>query len=312
MRGTPQDTDAGTYASIEIRVSDGTDSAALAPFAIEVLNAPNRAPTITGSPPVSVTAEQNYVFAPQASDADGDTLTFSISGKPSWAGFDTRTGELHGTPQDGDAGVYAAIEIRVSDGTDSAALKPFSIEVQGLPNNAPVVSGSPQTEVVAGQSYGFQPQASDPDGDALSFSITRKPAWASFNSKTGQLSGTPSAQDVGTYYDIVITVTDGKADASLPAFSVDVTQNANGAVTLSWTPPTTNTDGSPLQGLNGYVIAYGQVSGQYTESVTITNPGITSAVIEELVPATWHFAVKATTDSGTESDYSDEAVKTIM
>ena len=89
-------------------------------------------------------------------------------------------------------------------------------------------------------------------------------------------------------------------------------QNANGAVTLSWTPPTTNTDGSPLQGLNGYVIAYGQVSGQYTESVTITNPGITSAVIEQLVPATWHFAVKATTDSGAESDYSVEAVKTIM
>ena len=165
---------------------------------------------------------------------------------------------------------------------------------------------------MAGQAYSFRPSASDPDGDSLTFSITNKPTWAAFSSSTGQLSGTPTSGDVGTYGNITISVSDGQASASLGAFSVAVMQNANGSVTLSWNPPTSNSDGSPLVDLAGFRIVYGQTSRQYTESIDIPTPGVASAVIENLVPATWYFAVKAYTKAGVESDLSNEAFKTIM
>jgi hypothetical protein len=312
ISGTPAETDAGTYTNIRISVSDAETTVDLAPFSIEVQGTPNRAPTISGTPPTTVQAGQSYAFTPSAADADNDTLTFSVSNKPAWASFNSGTGRLRGTPAENDAGTYTNIRISVSDAESTAELAPFSIEVQGTPNRAPTISGTPPTTVQAGQSYAFTPSAADADNDTLTFSVSNKPAWASFDSRTGQLSGTPGDADAGTFWDVVISVSDGKAEASLAAFSIDVTQIGSGAVTLSWTPPTTNTDGTPLLGLNGYIISYGQASGQYTDRLTISNPGITSAVIENLAPATWYFAVRATTDKGSESDDSNEAVKTIQ
>lgn len=87
----------------------------------------NEAPTITGAPGVSVAAGSNYTFTPTASDANGDHLTFSIVGKPSWATFSIADGTLSGTPPT--VGNYSSIVITVSDGSLSASLAPFSIVV---------------------------------------------------------------------------------------------------------------------------------------------------------------------------------------
>lgn len=91
----------------------------------------NRAPVISGTPAIEVQAETNYSFTPQASDADGDTLTFSITNQPSWANFQSSTGELSGTPSESDAGDYDDIQISVSDGAASTALAPFNLTVTG-------------------------------------------------------------------------------------------------------------------------------------------------------------------------------------
>jgi hypothetical protein len=66
---------------------------------------------------------------PTASDADGDTLTFSASGTPAWAMLNASTGELGGTPSNLDAGPHGPIVISVSDGTVSSSLAAFSIDV---------------------------------------------------------------------------------------------------------------------------------------------------------------------------------------
>ena len=76
-------------------------------------------------------------------------------------------------------------------------------------NVAPTITGAPPVHVLEGELYEFTPIASDADGDTLEFSIARKPAWASFDSATGRLSGTPDAEDVGNFTNIAITVTDG-------------------------------------------------------------------------------------------------------
>ncbi|HZD53679.1 MAG TPA: putative Ig domain-containing protein, partial [Woeseiaceae bacterium] len=155
-------------------------------------------------------------------------------------------------------------------------------------NSPPVISGSPPPSVAIGQRYSFTPSASDADGDPITFSIQAKPGWASFDSATGRLSGTPAAGDEGPYDGVAITASDGKASDSLD-FSIEVTQLAEGSVTLSWQAPTKNTDGSALTDLAGYKIYYGLARGEYTESIRIDNPGITTYVVENLSPNTWYF-----------------------
>ncbi len=91
----------------------------------------NRAPVISGTPAVEVDAGSNYSFTPSASDPDGDSLTFSISNQPSWANFQTSTGELSGAPSESDAGDYQGIVINVSDGALTTALAEFTITVNG-------------------------------------------------------------------------------------------------------------------------------------------------------------------------------------
>lgn len=259
----------------------------------------NTAPRVSGSPAGQVFSNTAYVFQPSASDADGDALSFSIVNKPSWAGFNTASGRLSGTPGDQHAGTYSNIVVRVSDGTDTASLPGFSIQVVPAPvvNTPPVINGSASGLVTAGNPYLFQPSASDADGDALTFSIVNKPPWASFNTANGVLSGTPSGAQAGNYSNIVISVTDGMDAASLPGFSIQVDPSL-GSFSLSWTAPSTRADGTPLSlaDIGGYRVYYGASVGNYPNSVDITNGSVTSVVINN-VPGGTYQVVMSTLDS---------------
>jgi len=238
LSGTPKNGDVGVYSNIAITVSDAAASDSIDPFSITVLNT-NDAPAISGTASTSVNAGVRYSFQPSASDPDGDSLVFSILNPPAWAAFNSSTGHLSGTPDNGDAGTYSNIKISVSDGSVSRGLSAFSISVNAiLPSNrAPAISGSPATSVAEDNAYFFQPVASDADGDNLTFSISTRPSWASFNTGTGRLSGTPDNNDVGFYSNIMITVNDGSASASLGPFNITV-RNTNDAPVISGSPAT--------------------------------------------------------------------------
>lgn len=92
----------------------------------------NHAPSIQGVPNTSVQVGSSYSFDAKASDADGDSLTFSITGLPVWATFSSVTGRISGKPGDADVGVYTDIRISVSDATATANLAPFSITVNTI------------------------------------------------------------------------------------------------------------------------------------------------------------------------------------
>jgi hypothetical protein len=295
-------------------VSDGQATASIQ-FTIAVSNqtAPvNRAPTITGTPATSITAGSAYSFRPVGSDPDGNTLTYSIQNRPSWANFSTSTGRLSGTPTAASVGTSARITITVSDGTATASLPSFTIQVNAAANRSPTISGSPLLSTVVGLLYNFQPSATDPDGDALTFSIQNRPSWATFNTATGRLTGTPGLLDVLDFSNITISVTDGTAIVSLPAFNLSVLALANGKATVSWTPPTENTDGSSLGNLAGYRIVYGRSADQLVESISVDNAGLSSYTVENLSTGTWYFGVVAVNAAGMESEVSSLATKIIL
>jgi hypothetical protein len=178
-------------------------------------------------------------------------------------------------------------------------------------NSAPTISGNPQNTIIMGDRYSFMPNASDPDGDDLEFNVQNLPIWAVFDTVTGEVSGQPSTADVGVFDNVVISVSDGAASAALPAFSITVSQVALGSVALSWTPPTTNIDGSALTDLAGYRIYYGTSEGNYPNRVDIGTAGISTYIVENLVPQTYYFVITSLNVAGTESSFSNVAIKVL-
>jgi len=268
-----------------------------------VVSSGDAAPTISGTPPTSVTAGHAYSFTPTASGPSGATLTFSIQNMPPWAKFSGSTGALTGTPTSSNVGTFSNIVISVSDGSKSAALSAFNIQVTSSGStSAPTIGGTPPTQVTAGQAYSFTPTASGPAGTTLSFSITNMPAWAAFNASTGALTGTPSSSYVGTFSNIQISVSDGTQSAALPAFSIQVNAAAtNGSAVLSWVAPTTNTDGTPLTDLAGFIINYGTSPSALTQSVTVSGASATGYTVQGLSAGVWYFTVTAYTSVNTQS-----------
>jgi hypothetical protein len=308
LLGTPAQANVGTYANIAIRVSDGRDMVSLRAFSITVM-ASNTAPTIVGTPATSVVSGNSYSFTPTAADAELNPLTFSIVNMPTWATFNTATGRLQGTPAASNAGSYEGIIIRVSDGTATTSLPAFSVTVTAA-NAAPTISGTPGTAIVSGNAYSFTPTAADANNDTLTFSVVNMPSWATFNTATGRLQGTPTVANVGSYTGITIRVTDGTATTSLAAFTITVTQVGAGTATVSWVPPTQNTDGSALTNLAGYRVVYGTSASALNQEVQLANPGATVHVISNLNSGTYYFAVKAYNTVGQESDQSGVVSKT--
>jgi hypothetical protein len=194
----------------------------------------------------------------------------------------------------------------------SASVQPVTGAGPSAPTNQkPTISGTPPTSVLEGEAYDFRPSASDPDGDTLIFSVANKPSWAAFDASTGRLYGSPGAGDSGSYANIVISVSDGKAQASLSGYTLTVQQIALGSATLSWNPPTQNADGTPLTDLAGYKIYYGKSSAALDQTISINSVGITTYVVSNLSPATWYFAMTSYNAQGVESDRSSAVSKTI-
>jgi hypothetical protein len=97
----------------------------------------------------------------------------------------------------------------------------------------------------------------------------------------------------------------------LPDFTITVAAagapaTGSKAVSLAWTPPTQNSDGSALVDLKGYKIHYGNASQSYTSTVSVDNPGLSRYVIDSLPAGTLFIAMTAYNAAGAESSLSSE------
>ena len=85
-----------------------------------------------------------------------------------------------------------------------------------------------------------------------------------------------------------------------------------GTATLTWVPPTKNTNGTtPVTPLSGYTIYYGTSASSLTQSVVVSGSTTTSYTITGLASGTWYFAVAADAADGTQSAKSNVGSKTI-
>jgi len=225
LSGNPGHADIGTTSQIVITVTaSGGETASLTPFDLTVLNA-DASFSISGQPDKVVAADTAYSFTPVVeSTQDAGPLSFSITNQPAWAEFDPSTGALTGTPAHSDIGTTSQIVITAAaENGEIASLEPFDLTVIGE-NDFPYISGQPEKVAVQETAYSFNPVAEAAQGAGpLTFSITNKPGWVEFDPTTGSLTGTPTADDLGTTTGIVITATDSRGDsASLGPFAIEV------------------------------------------------------------------------------------------
>jgi hypothetical protein len=179
------------------------------------------------------------------------------------------------------------------------------------------ISGSPATTAEVGQYYSFSPTVMASAGSTLTYAVGNKPAWAQFSATTGTLSGTPFTGSAATDANIVVSVSNGARSAALPAFNITVqpapvTSVVAGTAILSWSPPTKNTDGTPLTNLAGYVVRYGTSSTALNNKISVASASATGVEITNLSPGNWDFAVSAINTANVESQFSAIAGKTIQ
>jgi len=111
----------------------------------------------------------------------------------------------------------------------------------------------------------------------------------------------PAAESSETGSDTEVSDPETKADT--PVY---------GVATLSWTPPTENTDGSVLTDLAGYRIYYSTdydillTNPSAATVIKLDSPGVSEYVIENLDPtAVYHFAMISYNSSNIESAMSN-------
>ncbi|MGI9304103.1 MAG: hypothetical protein ACR2RB_15585 [Gammaproteobacteria bacterium] len=117
---------------------------------------------------------------------------------------------------------------------------------------------------------------------------------------------------LSTLCTLMVVACGNGGDASNTGSPAGGLSGGDGTAALSWTPPTTNIDGSALLDLAGYRIYYGTESQSYTEVKVVENIGVADTIIDGLQAGTYYFAATAIDTSGNESAFSNEVFKTIQ
>ena len=224
--------------TVVLTVSDGqaTDTITVTITVIDVDE--NRAPAFTEGESATRTVVENTVAGTNigtpiaATDADEDTLTYSLSGANAAAfGIDTATGQLKTkSALDYETKTSYSITITVSDGslTDTITV---TINITDIDENiAPVFTeGNTATRSIAENTVtdvniGTAVSATDADNDTLTYTLSGTDAAAfDIDSTIGQLKTSASLDyETKTSYSITITVSDGKLTASI-AVTISVT-----------------------------------------------------------------------------------------
>jgi hypothetical protein len=139
------------------------------------------------------------------------------------------------------------------------------------------------------------------DGSSSSATASAPPASTTtlVHPTVGVIARSPGAKPPTTTTPAPVASTNGPPTNSVtPPTKPPVT---SGTATLDWMPPTENSDGTVLTDLAGYTVYYGTSPTNLTQTVKVTNPGLTAYTISNLTAGTWYFAVTAYSAAGAES-----------
>ncbi len=174
--------------------------------AYEYISQGNNAPVLQAIDNTSVDENSSLSFSVSATDADGDTITYTATGLPSGATFANQT--FSWTPGYTQAGTYQVTFV-ASDGQAQDS-ETITITVSNI-NRAPVLTSIGDKSVNENALLSFSVSAADEDGDEISYSVQTLPSGAVFGNQT--FTWTPGYTQAGTHQ-VTFTASDGTASDS--------------------------------------------------------------------------------------------------
>jgi len=188
-----------------------------------------------------------------------------------------------------------SITVSATDPSGNTATSSITLGTSSTVNQPPTLSGIPSSNATQNSAYAFSPLASDLENGTLTFSIVNKPSWASFSSINGALTGTPGSSHVGTYSNIMISVSDGITTTDLSPFSITVSAEATNqsANILNFVTTAASSSGSlisntvhrtPTSTVNSTTSGMSilsNISG-ISHEITLNNDGSTSSTLTSL------------------------------
>ena len=145
--------------------------------------------------------------------------------KPGAVTEDQGSGTVAGAHIYGAAGLYST-QVCVQDGTgandNEMACDTFSVMVNGPPN----ITSTPITNAAENQLYTYDVEATDPENETLTFSLTQTPAGMTINDTTGLIQWTPTSGQVGDH-PVTVRVQDTGGLFGTQSFTVSVAKVVN-------------------------------------------------------------------------------------
>ena len=263
ITGTPNGTLASTSYTIDATNSAGTSSDATVSLSVgagvpvlSYAGASGTSGTVGTAMSVIPTTLNN-----QGAAITGCAIKASTTALPAWASLNTTTCAITGTPTGTLAATTYTIDATNSAGTSSDASVSLSVGA-GVPVLS--YSGATGTSGTVGTAFSVSPttlnnQGAAITGCAIKASTTALPAWASLNTTTCAITGTPTGTLAATSYTIDATNSAGNSSdatvsltivAGVPVLSFAGSSGTSGTVgtAMSVTPTTLNNQGAAITG----------------------------------------------------------------
>ena len=227
----------------------------------------NNLPTFTTTPITSINENSVYTYNINASDADGQTVTFSTTTIPNWLSL-TNNGSnnatLSGTPSDSDIGNNNVVLV-ATDSAGGETTQSFTIVVNGLPSFTSNAVTSANEDSV----YTYNITVTDPEGDNTTITAPTLPSWLTLTdngNNTATITGTPLQANVGNN-SVTLRATDSSGGYEEQSFTIAVA-NVNDLPAFTSTAVTTVDEDSTYT----YNITVSDEDGETTTITATTLP----------------------------------------
>jgi YD repeat-containing protein len=212
--------DLGDHA-VAIVVADPAGNTAEQRWTVTVLSdAPNRSPVFVSLPSRSAVAGQAWNYPAQATDADGEVLTYTLQEAPPGMGEDPSSGLVTWSPVDPGE---VRVALRATDPRGAWAEQGFRVDVRAA-NSPPVITSGDPSGALVGAAWSYNVDATDPDGDALTYRLIEGPEGSLISAYSGGLSWSPTAFDLGDH-SLIVEVTDQFGAGAFGSWIVQVSED---------------------------------------------------------------------------------------
>ncbi len=210
---------------INLRVEDGFGGTVSQRFLLTVMDGSiNLPPLFQSAPPTNLGSGASYSYTPQVFDPNGDTLAYRLNTPPAGFVIDPVSGVVSSlAPTDGTHDLI----VEADDSRGGLATQAFRLTVGGLSANpgVPTFTSTPGTDSAPDRLYLYQPLASDPDGDLLSFSLLQAPAGMTIDILNGRINWIANSSQLGPNL-VALKVEDGNGNFATQFFTIEVLESA--------------------------------------------------------------------------------------